>query len=275
MKFDKAKIRHPVDSMQDVKSANRPSVFTEGHRGEYYNVDINKLIPFDKQSRKYFDQDALIEMAETIKAHGIRQPLTIIADKTKPALYQVVSGERRLRSAQIAGLSKVPCIIIHDYKSASEIAIIENIQREDLHPLELAKAYAQLLEENICTSYADIAKKIGTSKSVVTEILGLLKLPQTVQEVLLSKNVSNRDFYRELFKMQDATQMIESVEKYYQPSTSSSSKVMTTSKPKRKILLKVVLDGDQIHIDTNRVSAISKVRKQKLLQELNAALGEV
>ena len=234
MKVDKAKIRYPSPEDMQKKNINRPSVFTEGHRGEYYNIDINKLVPFYKQSRKYFNQEALQQMAETIKNHGIRQPLTVIADKVHSNQYEVVSGERRLRAAKLAKLEKVPCIIIHDYKNAAEIAIIENIQREDLHPLELAKAYERLLEENICASYADIAKKVGSSKSVVTETIGLLRFPQEIKATLLSKNISNRDFFRELYKIKDTTKMLELVERYYQDSHKTSIKTKKLLKRKEK-----------------------------------------
>ncbi|NRA73686.1 MAG: ParB/RepB/Spo0J family partition protein [Rickettsiales bacterium] len=272
MKFDKAKIRYPSEGV--IKSKNRPSVFTEGHRGEYYNIDINKLVPFYKQSRKYFNQEALQEMAETIRIHGIRQPLTIIADKDTPNRYQVVSGERRLRAAKIAELERVPCIIIHDYKNAAEIAIIENIQREDLHPLELAKAYQQLLEEGICTSYADIAKKVGSSKSVITETIGLLKLPLEVKNTLLSRNISNRDFFRELSKMKETTQMLELVEQHYQVKNKNSNQSRNSNpKKKRKVILKVVLDEERICIDTNRMSSVSQEKKDKLLKEIQVVLS--
>jgi len=273
MQVDKAKIRYPSSEGLQKNVNNRPSVFTEGHRGEYYNIDIGKLVPFYKQSRECFDQKALNEMAETIKNHGIRQPLTIIADKLRSGLYEVVSGERRLRAAKIAKLDKVPCIIIHDYKAAAEIAIIENIQREDLHVLELAKAYKQLLEEEICFSHADIAKKVGVSKSAVTESLGLLKLPQNVKDKILFNKINNRDFFRELSKQKDAIAMVALLDAYGKERYRESHKTRNTGGARRKILLKAVLDGDQIHIDTQHMSRISKEKKRQLLEEISKALS--
>lgn len=270
MELDKAKIRAPSPAIAKMADA-RSGVFTEGYRGEYYNINIDKLIPFSKQPRKHFDQVALEELAVTIKRHGIRQPLTVIADSVQVGQYEVVSGERRLRAAKIAGLIKVPCIIIHDHKAALEISLIENIQREDLHPVDLAFAYKKLLEENICFSHEEIAKKVGKSRSVVTETILLSELPENIRERLLVENINNRNIFRALFKKSKELDMFVALDEYKKSHNKElhfrqERKISSTNR--RKVLLKVIYDNGQIYIDTKSISLLSEEKKRALLQEL-------
>ena len=108
---------------------------------EFYMINVENLIPFKNQARIYFDDKEIENLSESIKRHGIRQPLTIIPYEDNKGIFEVISGERRLKAAKIVGLNKVPCIIIHDRNIAQEIAIIENIHRQDLHPIELGLAF--------------------------------------------------------------------------------------------------------------------------------------
>ena len=266
MRIDKAKIRYPATGNEESKKNNtRPSVFTESYRGEYYNLAINKLIPFHKQARKYFDEESLQQMAETIKMHGIRQPLTVIPTSDDTGKYEIVSGERRFRAAIIAGLQVVPCIIIHDKKAATEIALIENVQRKDLHPLELAQAYQQLLEEEVCSSQSDIAKKLGLSRSAVSETMKLLTLPEDVKSHVLSKNLINRDLFRDILEVKDAGKMLDVLHGYENNTTTVNQ---AARKHKRKILLKVVLSDGEVAIDTNALSSLTEEKKSHLRQQI-------
>ena len=108
---------------------------------EFYMINVENLIPFKNQARIYFDDKEIENLSESIKRHGIRQPLTIIPYEDNKGIFEVISGERRLKAAKIVGLDKVPCIIIHDRNIAQEIAIVENIHRQDLHPIELGLAF--------------------------------------------------------------------------------------------------------------------------------------
>lgn len=200
MKIENAKIRTPSDSKTSAKSNHRTSVYNESYKGEYYNLDIKKLIPFKGQSRRYFDQDSLKEMAQTIASHGIRQPLTVIPSDEYEGKYEIVSGERRYRAAEIAGLSKVPCILIHDKTNAEEIALIENVQRKNLHPIELMKGLKNLLIKKICNTHQEISNKIGISRTVVVEILNLQNLPDETQELLINNSIKAREVLRKLLK---------------------------------------------------------------------------
>ena len=247
MRIEQAKIRHTGDSKEikkDVKT--RPSVFTGKFRGEYYNIDIDKLVPFHKQARKYFNETGLNQLASTIKAHGIRQPLTIIPKEGDIGNYEIVSGERRYKAAIIAGLKTVPCIIINDQRSAVEIALIENVQRKDLHPIELANAYSQLLEAGVCSSKTEIAEKLSIQKSVVTETMQLLILPEDIKTRLLDKDIVSRKLFRELLEQKDIAKMRNLIESY--ESIKQEIKVLPSPK-KKKFVLKVSLSGDSVEVD--------------------------
>ncbi len=277
MRIDKAKIRYPVKSELELLEQNtRPSVFTEKLRGEYYNIDVAKLIPFHKQARKYFDEEALKQLAETIKTHGIRQPLTIIsATDDMTGMYEVVSGERRLRAAIMAGLNTVPCIIIEDRRKAEEIAIIENIQRKDLHPIELAQAYSNLLETKICNSTMEIATKVGAHKSAIVETLGLLNLELEVQEKLLHSQVKSRNLLRDLCKLNNNEQMTY-LNEYLRKEALIKDPETKLNKRKslktRSQIFNIVLYGDELLVDKNRIEALNSEQKIQLKSLLNGLL---
>ena len=192
MRIEKAKIRLPAKIKEtDREPSQRVSSYTESYKGEYYNIELTKLIPFRNQSRKHFDLQSLEELASSIKAHGIRQPLTILPSSAEEGKYEIISGERRWRAAKIAGLSRVPCIIIHDADAA---------ERQDLHPLELMSAFQNLLDKKICNSTQEIALKLGINKSTVVETLSLSNLPDDTQKALLKEGIKVRKVLRELVK---------------------------------------------------------------------------
>jgi ParB family transcriptional regulator, chromosome partitioning protein len=264
MRIENAKMRHveaPKNSSQT--NSTRPSVFTEKYRGEYYNIDVEKLIPFHKQARTYFNEVALKQLAETIKLHGIRQPLTIIATEDVPGKYEVISGERRLRAAIIVGLKTVPCIITHDKKAAVEIALIENVQREDLHSLELAKAYQQFLDEGLCENKTEIAAKLSINKSVVTEIMKLLTLPTVIQDKLITENIASRSLFRDLLDEKDATTMLSLIEKYQNAQVEKEA-TKKTSNNRKKTILKFMLVQGKIVIDDNLSKKLSLDEKNQI-----------
>lgn len=275
MRVDKAKIRNPSvhEDKKEENVSTRPSVFTEKFRGEYYNIDVNKLIPFHNQARRHFDEDSLIQLANTIKEHGVRQPLTIISTEDSSGNYEVISGERRLRAAMIAGLKVVPCIIISDRMKAEEIAIIENIQRKDLHPLELARAYSNLLDNKICNSTQDIANKVGAHKSAVIETLALLNLDKEVQKQLLSFQFKSRSLLRELCKLDSDKQMqhlskyLDNEDFYKNSKTPVKRRKSLTS---RSQIINIVLHGNELLVDKNRIEALSPDQKIQLKAILNS-----
>src|SRR5574344_341586 len=152
-------------------------------------VNLDDIIPNRFQPRIAFDDKGLNELAASIKEHGIIQPLVLRKLGNK---YEIIAGERRYQAATLAGLTQVPAVIsnIDDNKSA-EIALVENIQRRDLTPIEEARSYKNLLDKGYLTQ-EDLAKKMGLSQPAVANKLRLLNLDETVQQALLDGKISER-----------------------------------------------------------------------------------
>ena len=150
---------------------------------ETNEIDINKVEPNENQPRKEFNEDALQELADSIKQHGLIEP--IIVQEGKKGFYQIIAGERRWRAARLAGLKKVPAIV-KDYtdQEIMEIALIENIQREDLNPIEEAEAYQRLISE-YKLKQDEVADKVSKSRVAITNALRLLKLDERVRRMVV------------------------------------------------------------------------------------------
>lgn len=145
-------------------------------------VPISKVEPRTGQPRTRFDPEQLEALADSIRAHGVIQPITVRA--LDAGFYQIIAGERRWRAARLAGLSEVPVNIIEaDDRTAMELALVENLQREDLNPVEEAAGYKTLIEEYGLTQ-EEAARRVGKSRPVVTNALRLLTLPEEVQQML-------------------------------------------------------------------------------------------
>lgn len=163
-------------------------------------MDIDKVEPNREQPRKNFDEDALLELSESIKQFGVIQPLIVQDRKT---YYEIIAGERRWRAAKMAGLKKVP-IIIKNYteQEIMEISLIENIQREDLNPIEEALAYKKLLTE-FNLKQDEVAERVSKSRTAVTNSMRLLKLNEKVQQMLIDDMLST-GHARALLAIEDA-----------------------------------------------------------------------
>ena len=150
-------------------------------------VDINKVEPNREQPRKNFDEDALLELAESIKQFGLLQPILVQDRKT---YYEIIAGERRWRASKIAGLKEVP-VIIRNYSEQEivEISLIENIQREDLNPIEEAQAYKRLMNE-FNLKQDEIAERVSKSRTAVTNSMRLLKLCDEVQQMIINDMIT-------------------------------------------------------------------------------------
>ncbi len=150
-------------------------------------LKMSQIEPNKDQPREKFDEDALQELADSIQKYGVIQPITVVK---KDDYYQIVAGERRYRAARKAGLKEVP-VIIKEYTDdeIAEIALIENIQREDLNPIEEARAYKKLIDDyNL--KQDEVAEKVSKNRSTITNSLRLLKLSDTVQEMLVEDMIS-------------------------------------------------------------------------------------
>ena len=151
-------------------------------------VRISQIEPNKEQPRKMFDEDSLIELSESIKQYGVLQPLLV---QKKDDYYEIIAGERRWRAAKLAGIKEIP-VVIKDYSDQQimEIALIENIQREDLNPIEEAQAYQRLIKD-YKLKQDEVAEKVSKSRAAITNSLRLLKLDKRVQEMVMEGKLSN------------------------------------------------------------------------------------
>ncbi len=176
---------------------------------KYLNCDITKIFPNKHQPRSYFNQQELEELAQSIREKGVIQPLIVTLNRSNNQ-YELVAGERRLRASKLVGLSHVPVIVIDvdDENSLLELALIENIQRTDLNPIEEADAYRKLIEKFGYTQ-EETAKRVGKQRSTITNLLRLLKLPESIQKDI-STGVLSEGHGRVLIRLvEDPIKMLE------------------------------------------------------------------
>lgn len=174
-------------------------------------VKITKVEPNRDQPRKNFDEDALQELADSIKQFGIISPILVVDRKD---YYQIIAGERRWRAAKLAGLKEVP-VIIREYteQEIEEISLIENLQREDLNPIEEAQAYKRLMDK-FNLKQDELAERVSKSRTAVTNSMRLLKLCEKVQEMLINSIISS-GHARALLAIEDPEQQYELAQKAF------------------------------------------------------------
>lgn len=172
---------------------------------EVVEIPLDELRVNPYQPRKIFDEDALNELAESIKNHGVFQPIIV---KKSIKGYEIIAGERRVRASKKAGLTGVPAIV-RDFtdEEMMEIALLENLQRENLTAIEEAEAYRKLID-NLNLTQDELAKKVGKSRSHITNILGLLRLPNDIKEMINNSQIS-MGHARILSKLDDDNQIKE------------------------------------------------------------------
>ena len=176
---------------------------------EIQDIPINEIRPNPYQPRKSFNEEALRELSESIKNHGVFQPIIV---KKGIRGYDLIAGERRLRASKMAGLDKIPAIV-KDFSDDEmrEIALLENIQRENLTAIELAWSYKGIID-NLDIRQEDLALRIGKSRSHITNTLGLLNLPEEVQKMILNGELS-MGHARVLSKMEDESKITDLAKK--------------------------------------------------------------
>ncbi len=162
---------------QDPQKAQKPDTI----------VDINDIEPNRNQPRKNFDDDSLIELSESIKQHGLIQPILVV---NRGTFYEIVAGERRWRASKLAGLKEVP-VIIRDFTEQQivEIALIENLQREDLNPIEEALAYKRLMTD-FNLKQDEVAERVSKNRTTIANSVRLLKLSENVQQMIIDKELT-------------------------------------------------------------------------------------
>lgn len=256
--------------MKDEKNARTLSDLLQEHHvddvleGEVIDeIQLLEIKSNPFQPRRIFDEEKINELAQSIKEHGVFQP--IILKKVKEG-FIIVSGERRFRAAQIVGLKTIPSIIRqYEESKVAEIALAENLQRENLTPIEEAEAY-RVVMNNLKLTQAELATKIGKSRSHVTNTLGLLNLPDEVQQMLLTSQIS-MGHARALSKLEDIVQIIKLAHRIIDKQLSvrqieeltkieiKTNKIKRTLEPKYKTQEKQLADmlGHRVKIDDKKI----------------------
>jgi ParB family chromosome partitioning protein len=217
-------------------------------------VRLTEVEPNPTQPRKVFENEPLEALAESIAQHGIIQPIVV---RPKDGMYMIVTGERRWRAARMAGLSEVPVIIIEaDDRKAAELALVENLQRKDLNPVEEARAYADLIEEYSYTQ-EEIAKKVGRSRSSITNSLRLLDLPDAVLEKLAYGEILE-GHAKVLLSLKDAEKIEKAAEIVIakELSVRDTEKLVKAMSEEPKETVKIVYDVDHTKVLEQRVQSI-------------------
>lgn len=223
---------------------------------EIVELPLEDLRPNPYQPRKIFDEEALNELASSIREHGVFQPIIV---KKSIKGYEIIAGERRFRASKLAGLKTIPAII-KDFSDDEmmQISLLENLQRENLTAIEEAKAYKNIIE-SLNITQEELSKKIGKSRSYITNMLGLLKLPISVQDMVLYGKIS-MGHARVLSKLEDANQIEELADKIISDGISvhALEELVTPSEYKRAV------KNNKTRVNDNEYKYIEKDLKEKL-----------
>lgn len=232
---------------------------------ELLYLPISKVEPRLEQPRNYFDEEALQELSESILQYGLIQPITV--RKLDSGYYQIIAGERRWRASRLAGLTEVPVRVIEaDDRRTAELALVENLQREDLNPIEEAKGYKTLIEVYGLTQ-EEAAKSVGRSRPAITNSMRLLNLSETVME-MVEKGSLSAGHARALIPISDEAQQLaaaqEVIEKGYSVRRTEQLAAKLTKVPKEEKEEKSGISVDYAAEVANRLS-LSLGRKVKLV----------
>ena len=195
------------DVLEDIQQGK-----SEVHEDSKFEVDVKDVKPNPYQPRKHFDDDKIQELADSIKLHGVFTPILV---KRAVKGYELITGERRLRASKLAGLKRIPAILMDfDDQQMMEIALLENIQREDLNAIEEAQGYEKLIKK-LGYKQEELAHRIGKSREHVANMLRLLKLPASVQQHVVNNELS-MGHVRALLSLKDPKLMEEVAQKAIQ-----------------------------------------------------------
>lgn len=190
-------------------------------------IDIDRILPNTQQPRKHFNDEGLNELADSIRAHGVIQP--VVVQPLPDNFYQLIAGERRWRAAQRAGLHRLPAVIRESGADSSlEIALIENLQREDLNPIEEAQAYEKLIVEFGLTQ-EEVARRVGKNRVTITNMLRLLRLPAEVQQ-WIGENKLSTGHAKALLSLSDLSAILDAAKKIIQGNYSVRQAEMLVSR---------------------------------------------
>ena len=230
-----------LDSLITNKVEKNIELKVEGNSNGAILMNINKVEPNREQPRKKFDEDTLLELSESIKQFGVLQPLLVTE---KDDYYEIIAGERRWRAAKMAGVKEVPVIVgKYTEQEIMEISLIENIQREDLNPIEEAQAYKRLLTE-FNLKQDEVAERVSKSRTAVTNAMRLLKLNEKVQQMLIDEMLTTgharallaienqekqyevaQKIFDEKLSVRDTEKLVKNIQNQKPEDTTSSDKV--------------------------------------------------
>ncbi len=212
--------------------------------GAPVEVDINKVEPNKQQPRRTFDEDKLEELADNIGRYGIINPLIV---QDRDGYYEIIGGERRWRAARMAGLTKVPVIIKHlSEQEFAEISLIDNIQREQLNPIDEALAFRRLIDE-FNLKQDEVAERVSKSRAAVTNSMRLLKLDKRVQDMIVDDKITT-GHARAMLSITDSDKQFEFAERAFDEKMSvrdverEVKKVITKRKKRKKLMMKLMLN---------------------------------
>jgi ParB family chromosome partitioning protein len=181
-------IPNKLNKNKEINAPLKRKSFASSDSGEVVKIPIDNITPNPNQPRHYFDEDNLKGLSESIKEHGIIQP--VVVTKINGDKFELIAGERRLQASKLVGLKEIPAIIrLATNQQKLELALVENIQRHNLNPVEEAKAYKKLQDEFNLTQ-AEISKKTGKSRSAIANIIRLLDLPVEIQRGIIAEKIT-------------------------------------------------------------------------------------
>ncbi len=236
----------------------------EEPKQDEFMVNINQVEPNKEQPRKNFDEDALLELSESIKQFGVLQPLIV---QNKDTYYEIIAGERRWRAAKLAGVKEIPIIVKNlTPQERVEISLIENIQREDLNPIEEAIAYKRLLTE-FNLKQDEVAERVSKSRTTVTNSMRLLKLNEKVQQMVVDEMLTT-GHARALLAIEDQDMQFTVAQKIFDEKLS----VRETEKLIKKILKGDILTNERMKEDDEEKKQLKAVYHE-LEEKMKQALG--
>lgn len=283
MKFSDAKIKSPPSTIGENKALESTkevvNAYNNDKKGEYYLLSLDLLVPFHNQSRMFFDAQTIKDLSETIKKHGVRQPLTVMRSSRTPGKYEIISGERRFRASKLIGLNKIPCIILDEKENFDEVALIENIQREDLHPIELGRAYKKLYDSGYCKTHEDVARKLNVSRTQVTEYISFANIENSVAEKLFEKHVSDRSSLRKISSMKDEAERTLYIRSRFFGETNDQKslevKIDNKKALKKSKLMELTLSEGKVDCSYNNLDKLTKSEKKEVMLYLQKILSEL
>src|SRR5262249_33940084 len=237
-------------------------------------IDTDRIIPNSHQPRKIFEEDALNELANSIREHGVVQP--IVVRPLEDGFFQLIAGERRWRASQRAGLTRIPAVVREASEHAAlEVALIENLQREDLNPMEEAEAYERLIADFGLTQ-DDVAKRVGKNRSTIANMLRLLRLPKEVQQWLRENRLST-GHAKALLSLSDLNAILDTAKKIIQSNYSVRQAEMLVSRYANRSSEREET-GDREMVDPNvkaAIHALEQVLGTKVTVQENGGRGRI